>query len=201
MSDNSFKPDFHPLALKEAIHTAIEAIPPEHEPEIQLVWEDQVLVASRCLDAELHNGRRLGLLHDVLDTIWDGRAHPHKVVGLTVDGVYVGCAVHNRRTRMIMVYVHPDHRRKGYGSRLIEGLETMLGINRDKFQAMLGDEGCEVFYDLNDVIIYPDTELTTDETLAVLSNEVSANTLVKRKRHAYRRKWLDRYCTPNVPKE
>jgi len=162
----------------------------------KFIYEDQVTVAGRCLDAKLNNGR-LGTLHDALDGIWDGhRPSPWKVVGLEIKGTLVGCAAYNRRTHQIMVYVHHDHRRRGYGSLLIRGLETTLGISRAQCHAVDGDEGSEAFWSFNDVIVHEDIALTTDEAHLVISGDVSVRTMVKRKRREFRRAWLDRICRP-----
>jgi len=168
---------------------------------VKFVFTDQVAVAARCLDAGLHNGR-LGLLHGVLDEIWDGHKPSHyKVVGLEVNNVLVGCAVHHRRTHQIMVYVHHAHRRCGHGTALIRGLELMTGVPRERYHAMHGDEGSEEFYDAVQVVVYPEIELSVEEATQVLSGDVAVRAMVNRKKREYRRGWLNRHCAPKVDKE
>lgn len=166
------------------------------EDVVKYVFNDQVAVASMCLDAGLHNGR-LGTMHGILDEIWDGhKPSQYKVVALEVNGRLVGCAVHHKRTNKIMAYVKPTLRRKGYGTELIRALEHLTGLRRDKFQAELGEDGSEVFWSVNDVIVYEDITLTNDETQQVISGELPIRKLITRKRREFRRAWLDRFCTP-----
>lgn len=67
---------------------------------VKILTEDPVAIASRCLEAELHNGRLNGTLFDTLETIWDGHeAGRHLVVAAEVDGVLIGCATLHKRSK------------------------------------------------------------------------------------------------------
>lgn len=159
---------------------------------MEIVYNDQVAVAAKCLQAGLNRGR-MSSLHSALDDIWDGSNVGRHVVVAAVEGnEFIGCATYSRRSKLVQVFVKEEHRRKGIGSKLISSLEEVTGIPRQLYVAR-PDKGTEPFFDKNYVMPFDgDFPLTKDETTRILENPYEAAKIVRKKRREYRRNWLDR---------
>lgn len=159
---------------------------------MEIVYKDQVAVASACLEAKLNRGR-MSQLHSALDDIWDGsNLGRHYAVAAVVDGEYVGCATYTKRSGLVQVYVKEEHRRKGIGSSLITALEERTGVTRTQFNAR-PDKSVEPFFDKNRIIYYPDDiPLSIKETEVIIENPYKAAAIMRKRRREYRRNWLER---------
>lgn len=161
---------------------------------MEIVYNDQVKVAARCLQAGLNRGR-MSSLHSALDDIWDGsNVGRHFVVAAVDDDEFIGCAVYSRRSKMVQVFVKEEHRRKGIGSKLIASLEEVTGVPRQLYIAR-PDKDIEPFFDKNYVMSDPSDggyPLSKEETTRILENPYEAAKIIRKKRREYRRNWLDR---------
>lgn len=166
---------------------------------MEIFYMDQVAVAAGCLDAKLNRGR-MSPLHGVLDDIWDGgNIGRHRVVGIKVDGVYVGCASYTKRTGLIQVFVAESHRRQGIGTALIAALEECVGVTRDKFNAR-GDETSQEFFDRNKIYEIPGTIPISPSELSIIQHDPrAAGRIIKKRQREYRKAWLERVSQSKNP--
>ena len=161
---------------------------------MEIVYNDQVKVAARCLQAGLNRGR-MSSLHSALDDIWDGsNIGRHFVVAAVEGDEFIGCATYSRRSKMVQVFVKEEHRRKGIGSKLITSLEEVTGVPRQLYVAR-PDKDTEPFFDKNYVMSDPSDggyPLSNEETTRILENPYEAAKIIRKKRREYRRNWLER---------
>lgn len=160
---------------------------------MEIVYNDQVNVAARCLQAGLNRGR-MSSLHSALDDIWDGsNIGRHFVVAAVEGDVFIGCATFSRRSKLVQVFVKEEHRRKGIGSRLITALEEVTGVSRQTYTSR-PDEETVPFFDKNHVMSFDGgcVPLTREETDRIIENPYEAAKIIRKKRREYRRNWLDR---------
>lgn len=162
--------------------------------KMEIVYNDQVNVAARCLQAGLNRGR-MSSLHSALDDIWDGsNIGRHFVVAAVEGDVFIGCATFSRRSKLVQVFVKEEHRRKGIGSRLITALEEVTGVPRQTYTSR-PDEETVPFFDKNHVMSDPSDggyPLSKEETTRILENPYEAAKIIRKKRREYRRNWLER---------
>jgi GNAT superfamily N-acetyltransferase len=149
--------------------------------EIKVVSYDQLEIAARCLEANLHNGRA-GQIHGILCDVLDGKPHPHILTAVQHEKRWVGCITFNRKTRVIHVFVDSAYRRKGVGRKLISALLERLGLTPGKLKAIPDDDGAELFFDKLHIPSHRDLHLSVEETHAILSGTLTIARLRSQRR-------------------
>lgn len=108
-------------------------------------------LAQECLNQEMYVSKDWQIYHTYQD-ILVSKHHQYLIdVIRGADRNIVAAAIIRNSDRQLMTYVKPEHRRKGYGTQVIQKLLAQEDIDPDTLRAAKGEPASEAFYSKNKI--------------------------------------------------